>query len=104
MKLGRVEINARMIDHHLPPRWIGPWLGVRIKPKPEARRAGQLFDVHAQLHMVPDEQANGVQAGLVVALYRGDRYLVRFGRNWWSRRYGQRPQGWGWWVDQRPSV
>lgn len=106
MRIGRLETHARLIDHRWPPLWIGPWVGVSIRPKPEQHRgqAPHMFDAHAQLHLQPDEGLNGVQTGLALVVYRRDgRHRIRFARNWWSPRYGRRPLGWGWWVEDDPN-
>lgn len=90
MKLGRLKINARMVDHHWPPRWVGPWLGITLSPKPrQRRRASQMFDVHAQLHLRPQDHLNGIQTGIVIVLYHADEALISYGRNWWSPGYGR---------------
>lgn len=98
MRVGRLTVNARLVDHNWPPRWIGPWFGVKLAPK-TPDRSSQMVDCHVQLHLVPEEGCNGVQAGAMLYLSRRDgRARIRFGKNWWSPHYGQRPLGWGWWV------
>ena len=83
MKLGRVEIHARMVDHHWPPAWVGPWFGVRIARKPTdlARPGARLFDVHAQWHV----GCRGIETGFHVLYWFGDR--PRIATNWWSPGY-----------------
>jgi hypothetical protein len=91
VRIRRLEMHARVVDHQWPPKWVGPWIGVQIHRKETDlfRCSRFMFDAHAQLHLVPSERSNGIQTGLILVYFSRGDYRIRYGKNWWSPRYGK---------------